>query len=238
MTHHVYEEIKRRILYLDYAPGQSLSIRDIATDLDVSPRPVREALIRLECEGLVRWIPNKGVNVAEVSLQEVKDIFETRYFLDDVVGALAVQRISDEDIDQLELLLEAFVKESDETRKLEIHEEFHRRLDASTGNRILSRILEMLHDQQLRLMLSVRRTESSWSDVYATIEEEFKTLVVALQAWNEDQVRAALRRHTLNFVQRVQRSTIPAFTDWRRSLDADSGADLQELELSASAEPR
>ena len=65
----IYNELKKRIVFLEYKPKQVLSIKDLAKEFGVSPMPIREVLILLEYEKLVHIIPNNGIYVTDVSLQ-------------------------------------------------------------------------------------------------------------------------------------------------------------------------
>ena len=76
----IYQQIKARIVYLDYQPGDVLPIRKLANELGVSATPIREALVHLEYDGLVRRNHNTSAYVSEVSFRDLKDIFEVRLF--------------------------------------------------------------------------------------------------------------------------------------------------------------
>ncbi|MCF8105753.1 MAG: GntR family transcriptional regulator, partial [Desulfohalobiaceae bacterium] len=93
----IYRELKRRIVFLDYEPGQSLREKDLIEEFGVSRTPVREAFIRLESDGLVRIFPNLGTIVTEVSFQQLKDVFEIRSYLVRLAGQLAAARATEED---------------------------------------------------------------------------------------------------------------------------------------------
>src|SRR3954453_19326632 len=77
-TSRAYDHVKRAILDRAYPGGALLSEGEIATAVGVSRTPVREALLRLETEGLVRLYPKRGALVLPVSPQEVSDVLETR----------------------------------------------------------------------------------------------------------------------------------------------------------------
>ena len=73
MNIRIYSELKRRIVFLDLRPHEVLSVKNLAKEFGVSPIPIREVLILLESEKLVRIIPNNVVYVTDVSFQELKE---------------------------------------------------------------------------------------------------------------------------------------------------------------------
>ncbi len=204
----VYRELKTRILSLEYLPSQSLSIRDLAKDLEVSPTPVREAVIRLEAEDLVRRFSNGSLQVAAVDLQDVKDVLEARLFLDTIVAKLATQRASAKDLEELREALTNLRDESDPALRSQLHALCHERIDSATNNRLLSRMLEMLRNQQLRVRAGVERTSSEEAAIEREVETDFQAILEGLEDRDEDRVCEALRRHTMNFIGRLQDSMV------------------------------
>ena len=94
----LYQELKRQIVLLEHKPGAIIREKIIMEEFDVSRTPVREALMRLEMDGLVRIIPNVGTFVEDVSFQKLKDVFEIRPYLVRLAGQLAAARITEEEL--------------------------------------------------------------------------------------------------------------------------------------------
>ena len=204
MQNGIYQKLRKKIIFLDYAPGQSLTAREMAKQFHVSSTPIREALIRLEGEGLVRRFPNKSVHVTEVSFQDLKDVFETRLFLMDLVGKLATHRITDPELTQMQKLLQKMKKETDRNTLLHIDDDFHQLVNTSTKNKALSRSLKVLRTQATRLWFFVKEDEA-----YARqMVEDFEVLIAALQNRDEEQCRKVLRDHVRAFVQLVKASIL------------------------------
>ncbi len=82
----------------------------LAEQLGVSRTPVREAIRKLELEGLVVMLPRKGAYVANMSLKDIMDVLEVRASLEGLAAYLAAERISDEDIKKLKDISEEFKK--------------------------------------------------------------------------------------------------------------------------------
>jgi DNA-binding GntR family transcriptional regulator len=93
---HAYETLKRRIITTELAPGRRLFERDIALELGVSRIPLREALRRLETDGLVLVVPGKGALVAPFTSADVRDLFDLRESLESLAARLAAERAGKE----------------------------------------------------------------------------------------------------------------------------------------------
>ncbi|NLZ51956.1 MAG: GntR family transcriptional regulator, partial [Thermoanaerobacteraceae bacterium] len=97
----IYHHLKNAILDGVYKPGDSLIEMKLAKELGVSRTPIREAIRQLELEGLVTSIPNKGVVVEGVTLQDVEDIYEIRKMIEGLAARWAAEKISDEQLKEL-----------------------------------------------------------------------------------------------------------------------------------------
>ncbi len=93
-----YEQIKEAIIYAKFKPGDSLSENMLARVLGMSRTPVREALKELAREDLVEILPGRGVFVKDISLKELKDIYEMRAVLECLAVKTAIANISDDEI--------------------------------------------------------------------------------------------------------------------------------------------
>ena len=89
----VYEHVRDAILSNEYLPGKILSIESLAQETGVSTTPIREALSRLAAEGLVEQAPNKGVRVADITPDDVSEIYEVRLLFEPYVANLAARRV-------------------------------------------------------------------------------------------------------------------------------------------------
>jgi DNA-binding GntR family transcriptional regulator len=98
----VYEQIKHDIIMCILMPGDPLSENELAEHFKVSKTPVREALTSLVQDGLVEYTPNRGFMVTTVSILDINEIFEARTFLETELFRMAVKKISDAEVEQLE----------------------------------------------------------------------------------------------------------------------------------------
>jgi DNA-binding GntR family transcriptional regulator len=125
----IYLAIRDRIVAGDYPPGLRLSQQQLAEELSVSRTPLREALQKLEVEGLVIGQANRGMEVAPVALADVENSYALRLMVEPVTVAAIVARVGDEEIADMEEALAAMERPSNSTREFqEAHWRFHRAL--------------------------------------------------------------------------------------------------------------
>ncbi|HXP73483.1 MAG TPA: GntR family transcriptional regulator [Stellaceae bacterium] len=107
-TQHVVNQLREMILCGDLEEGEQLRQDMLATALHVSRIPVREALRQLEAEGLVTFFPNRGAIVSELSLDDIREVFDARALLEcDMLGR-AIPKLTTEDFDRAEEVLASF----------------------------------------------------------------------------------------------------------------------------------
>jgi len=203
MKKKVYSEIKRRIVFLDYKPGQFLYTKELMKEFSVSLTPIREALIYLEAEGLIHIIPNRGAYVGEVSFQDFKDIFEVRLFLIGQSGRLAAQRITSEELMKMRKLLKKIKQEKERKLLIQLDSEFHDLVNQATKNRTLAKTLERLRNQVARLWLFTREKSDTYS---SQIPGDFEELIKALENKDQSKSEQILRNHAVHFINQVKMS--------------------------------
>jgi|APFre7841882724_1041349.scaffolds.fasta_scaffold01054_3 DNA-binding GntR family transcriptional regulator len=136
-----YAALRRRILDNAYSPGMQALEQTLASELGISRTPVREALIRLQQEGLVEVIPRHGMRVLPVSSADMRDIYEMLTALEAMAAELVVRRKPAET--ELQRLVEATqdmakALEGDDLDSWALADErFHRHLIELSGNRLL-----------------------------------------------------------------------------------------------------
>lgn len=201
MKKEVYSEIKRRIVFLDYKPGQFLYTKELMKEFGVSLTPIREALIRLEAEELVHIIPNRGAYVSEVSFQDFKDIFEVRLFLIGQSGRLTAQRITNEELIKMKKLLKKIKQEKERKVLIQLDSEFHDLVNQATKNRALVKTLERLRNQVARLWIFTTKE----NDIYSSqIPEDFEELIKGLENRDQSRSEKILRKHAIHFIDQVK----------------------------------
>jgi len=198
-----YERLLAGIALGDYAPGSTLNEKKLAAELGVSRTPVREALLRLRLEGLVRVVPRGGIFVAQTSIREIRDITEVRLVLEECSGRLAVARFDPRWLAEFRAWLdgcsEAWPGLSGRDRMLR-DAEFHAFLDRAAANETLAQQLTLLRNQ------AVLFWGQSAADRYALepIIDEYREVVDAVAARDAERCVRAMQRHVLQHVERIQ----------------------------------
>src|SRR2546423_2988552 len=155
----VYQHLKRAILERIHAEGALLSEAEIAATVGVSRTPVREALLRLESEGLVALYPRRGVLVRPVSAAEIEDVIDARR----LVEVHAAQRAWDRRatlVGTLEPLLDAMRSARDSgdvVALMAADRAFHATVGDGGGNALLSELYQRPRDRPIRIGISAMR---------------------------------------------------------------------------------
>lgn len=146
-----YEKIRDGILSGEFASGQPLTENLLAKWCGVSRTPIREALGKLERDGLVAWT-ERGTVVRERTPEEILDIYATRVVLEALAARTAAERRSDHDVMLLRTLVEQArdVADADESEKLAASRAFHAAVRKAAHNASISELLERVHLQLAR----------------------------------------------------------------------------------------
>ena len=205
LTSVVQQEIERRIVQGELAPGDKLNEAALAEALGVSRGPVREAFRVLEEAGLVRQEKNRGVFVRHIPLDEALEIFELRAMMDEAVGRQLAAHISAEQLRQVRSRVDAMeraVKAGDADSYHLLNLEFHDTLVAFAGNRKLTALYRRLINQ-LSLYRRLNLADSAMLPVSAS---EHRAIVKAIASGDAEAAGRAMRQHVLDSKQRTQRN--------------------------------
>ena len=148
LSYDLYEEIRADILTGRLADGSKLTEQSVCKIYNVSRTPVREAMIKLEAEGLLTNIPNRGAFVCSLSHRDITDVFDLRIICEIQAVEWAIMRMSTEGIDKLSEVFEMmeFYTLSGEADKVtEFDSEFHGIIYAGAQNRMIESALARCH---------------------------------------------------------------------------------------------
>ncbi|WP_328969476.1 GntR family transcriptional regulator [Streptomyces sp. NBC_00239] len=190
----VYRHVKQGVLDRRYEGGSLLTEGELAEAVGVSRTPVREALLRLETEGLIRLYPKKGALVLPVSVQEITDVVETRRLVEEYTARRAVPA-PPALLERLEELLSSQREHAgagDLAAFAVADRCFHAEIVRSAGNEILSRLYDQLRDRQLRMGVAVMHMHPDRIDRNLT---EHTEIYEALRAGDPDRAAAAVLAH-------------------------------------------
>jgi len=143
----VLDALREAIISGVLEPGERLMEIQLAEEMGVSRTPVREAIRKLELEGFVIMIPRKGAYVAGVSHKDVKDVFEIRAALEGLAAGLAAQKVTQEEIEQIELALHYEREPASLEEMVQSDTDFHALLYKASRNERLIQILGNLREQ-------------------------------------------------------------------------------------------
>jgi DNA-binding GntR family transcriptional regulator len=189
-----YTIIRHKIFTAELSPGRAVSEYQLADNLGFSRTPVREALKRIENEGLIHSLPGRGTFVAETSLQDIVEIYVVRSLLEPFAARVAATQMSENDIQSLEREVDAArmaaqKSKFDEAFDLDIR--LHKSIVAATRNSRINQILRQLDDQVHRIRVLAPRTPGR---LVKTIDEH-QAIVEALAAHDPSAAEQAMRDH-------------------------------------------
>ena len=190
----VGERLRRLILDGQLVPGTTLRLSPLAASLGVSVMPVREALRRLEAEGLVVLTPRRGATVAELSVEDAEETYALRVALESLCAGRAAERLTDADIVELERLferMESAEKSADLGAFIDADHAFHSYLYAVSGRSRLTRMISELQDRSRRYLPSLYE---AWQMVEDPLDAH-RPLLAAIQARDAARVEALTREH-------------------------------------------
>jgi DNA-binding GntR family transcriptional regulator len=212
-----YEILREKIISREFAGGQRLDLDAVETQLGISRTPLKEALARLEMEGLIVIHPRSGTYVTNPNPEDIAESFEVRRVLEVYALELAAGRASREDIRRLRQLVQelgvlaaATDRDAIYPRYLSLDHQFHQELVSLAGNRRLRQAhqRENLHAQMARIRY--RRSERELN----IAQEEHERIMAALEAGDVRTAQAEMDAH----LRRAQQSLL-----------ADMGADVTGL---------
>lgn len=175
----VFETMREAIIRGDLAPGERLMEVQLAEEMGVSRTPVREAIRKLELEGFVAMIPRKGAYVADYTIKDITDVFEIRAALESLAAGLACERITEQEIDELQILVVKVgktIKDNDLDALVEVDTEFHDRIYKASRNSRLEQMISNLREQIQRFRATSLASPGRIKDTL----EEHKAIVDAI----------------------------------------------------------
>ncbi|MBW2308942.1 MAG: GntR family transcriptional regulator [Deltaproteobacteria bacterium] len=198
----IYDELKQRIIFSRYKQGTALNEKEICEEFGISRTPYREALIKLESEGLVIIRPKTGVVVSPIDLQSLKDVFEMRTILEGIAAKLAFTRIQPGHLEALKGVaakIEDLSAEEDIFTYLKLDAEFHGILYEAQGNLILKEVLNGLYNQCMRLWNSIEDQDFITNLIKSSIRD-IKKVYEAFVAGDPEAVERLVKAHFTSYL--------------------------------------
>ena len=196
----VFETLRDAIITQVLKPGERLMEIQLADEMGVSRTPVREAIRKLELEGLVVMVPRKGAYVAGVSMKDIHEVYEVRAALEMLAVTLAAERITEEELDALEqqVLRESEAESDTDEHALDniiyIDSSFHDIIYQAAHNQRLVQFVNILQEQLQRF----RAASLSRPGRSKTALDEHKQIVEALAERNGELAAKLAKEHIEN----------------------------------------
>lgn len=198
----VFNTLRRAILRGELKPGERLMEIQLANKLGVSRTPIREAIRKLELEGLVLMVPRKGAEVAEITEKNLRDVLEVRCALEELAVQLVCDRI---DPERMQQLLDAaahfrdILGTADITELGEADEAFHDVIFQATDNRRLIQLLNNLREQMYRYRIEYLKKK----ECYPQLLEEHAAIIQAIREHDKAKATEITVQHINNQVDTV-----------------------------------
>ena len=190
----VYEELKMQILKGSIIPGTRMMEVELAEEMGVSRTPIREAIRKLEKEGLVTIEPRRGAYASMISTEDMVEILEVRQDLEGLAAYFAADRMTKNQMEELKQVSNRYneaVKEGNMEAMIKHDTRFHHIIVESCRNKILVQMIEQLQELVLRFRYiyydNFKRAEN--------MPEEHEAIVAAIAEGDADKARAAADIH-------------------------------------------
>jgi DNA-binding GntR family transcriptional regulator len=195
LVEHAYRLIRSRILDNVYPAGYRALEREFAESLNLSRTPVREALLKLQAEGLIELIPRHGARVLPVSALAMREIYEVLTALESMAAEIVTRRHPSpaelQPLSDASRAMTAALKNDDLDAWARADEQFHRRLLDLAGNSILTQTVQQLWDRAHRARMVTLRLRPK--PVHST--REHNAIVDAIRAGDPEQTVRLYRAH-------------------------------------------
>lgn len=189
-----YEQLKRMVFEHELPPGSRVSEAQLTRQLGMSRTPVREALFRLESEGLLAAAPGRGFLVAELTVDHLVDIYRVRAVLEGLAAEDAARRATRVDIARLEDSYDAMSDANADGRDADLarmNSEFHALIAEISGNTYLQAMLDDIRE----VFEWFRTTALNVPGRRETAHDEHGRMIEALRAGDADAARELAQRH-------------------------------------------
>ncbi len=191
LSNKVYVVLKEMIANHRFQPGARLNVEQLAKEFGVSRTPVWEAVGRLEQEGLLENIPNRGVFMAVLTAEMALDLYEVREVLEGMAARLAASRINDKTLERMECCLidqRAIVEAGDLVAYSRLDFEFHAAIYEASGNTVLHELLETIKNKMRPLSVRVK-------PALALLYKDHEKIFESLKSRNPQESEKFIRTH-------------------------------------------
>lgn len=193
----VFQTLRQAILKGELQPGERLMEIKLSQMLGVSRTPIREAIRKLELEGLVVMVPRKGAAVANITEKDTKDVLEVRRTLEMFAVEVVCDRITPEQLEQLESAAKDFENAKGSMDLILIAEsdmKFHEVIYAATQNERLMQMLSNLRENMYRYRIEYLKD----ANYYDSLVREHQEILIAIKNGDKQNAREYMKNHIDN----------------------------------------
>lgn len=196
----IYAKLRKKIIHLELAPESVLNLSDLAKEFNVSRTPIKEILISLQAG---EWIMRQGSHfiVTPLSLERIREITEIRMVLEVQANIWAMERITPEELDQLNKIrkkISTFTEQSSKQSIVNFDFFIHHTIFKAAKNIQLARLLERLLNHYLRFWLAIPRQID-----HKTFFTEAFDLIDAINQKDAEGIRSCTLKHIRNSVAEI-----------------------------------
>lgn len=192
-----YDKLKELIITGALEPGALQNEKRLAEALGVSRTPVREALLELSREGMVTFVPGKGVEICKFTTQQVREVFEIRKIIEGYIIKKIASQVTPEDIKEIDENIsnqEKMLLKTERLAFIEYDKQFHLYLASKLGNQQIESILDNLRDQMH--LMGIRAVEDEFR--MKQVIDEHRAIFSGLKEGNPQKAFDALINHLEN----------------------------------------
>lgn len=197
LSNSLFHQLRTDILQGKLKPGEKLTEQRVCQEYVVSRTPVREAFQKLENDGLIETIPNRGAFVVGVTDRDIADMYELRKAYEAIAVRWAIERITDEEFEQLKEayeFMEFYTMKKDIEKMLNINMQFHQLIYNAAHNRMLLHTLT-----NFQVYTKQRRGSKTYADNYLEeVLSEHHEIFQAFVDRDPDAASDAVTRHLEN----------------------------------------
>jgi DNA-binding GntR family transcriptional regulator len=190
MNTEIYAILKDRILYMEYPPGRILNEKVLAKEFNMSRTPLREVLMRLEWDKLVRILPRTGTLVTEIEFYLMMHTYQVRFEIEELVGRLAAENCRGEHFEKIDAIMErcnALYEDRSRRKLVEIDKAFRNLLLDASGNPVLKDTSGYLYTITQRLWYTIL-DRGHWPEEVKHVHDE---IIETRKTWTANDPKAA-----------------------------------------------
>ncbi|NNF98549.1 MAG: GntR family transcriptional regulator [Desulfobacteraceae bacterium] len=202
LSEQVYQKLRTEIVRGEIASGDRLIESAVAEQMGVSRTPAREALNRLTTEGFLVAIPRAGYLVADMSENDIRDLFKTRLAVEEITAKWAFENITKEELAQLERNLvrsNKVLADGEPDKMMNLDTEFHHIIYAASRSKSMYQINQTLSDRTLKFRISCMQD----AEIARRARDDHFGIYQALQSGDIHQVEETVRKHLGNVVEDI-----------------------------------